>query len=52
MVCDSLGLVNFAGGLMNFVFILPDGQLNFFEGNSNYRRTAINPAHQFFFRGR
>ena len=28
---DSLGLVDFAVGLANFVFDLPDGQVLFFE---------------------
>ena len=34
-------------GLVNFVLNLPDRQeLFFFLGNSNYRRTVINPANQ------
>ena len=31
VVSDSLGLVDFAIGLVNSVFNLPDGQLLFFE---------------------
>ena len=31
VVSDSLGLVDFAIGLMNSVFNLPDGQVMFFE---------------------
>ena len=50
MVSDSLGLVNFAVGLVNSVLNLPDRQVIFLGGNSNYRRTVINPAHQIFFR--
>ena len=46
---DSPGLVDFAIGLVNSVFNLPDGQVIFFR-NSNNRRTVINPAHQIFFR--
>ena len=36
--------------LVNSVLNLPDGQVNFFGGNSNSRRTVINPAHQIFLR--
>ena len=45
---DSQGLVDFAVGLVIFVLNLPDGQVLFFWGNSNYRRIvrAINPANQ------
>ena len=46
MVSNSPGLVDFAVGLVNSVINLPDGQVNFLAGNSNYRRTVINPAHQ------
>ena len=49
VVSDSLGLVDFAIGLANSVLNLPDRQVIFW-GNSKYRRTAINPAHQFYFR--
>ena len=49
---DSPGLGDFAIGLMNFVLNLPDRQeLFFFLGNSNYRRTVINPANQKGFGG-
>ena len=41
---DSPGLVDFAIGLVIFVLNLPDGQVLFFGGNSNYRRILINPA--------
>ena len=40
--------MDFAIGLVNSVLNLPDQQVIFW-GNSNYRRTANNPAHQFFF---
>ena len=43
---DSLGLVDFAIGLVIFVLNLPDGQVLFFGGNSNYRGIVINPANQ------
>ena len=46
---NTLGLVDFAIGLVNSVLNLPYWQL-IFGGNSNYRRTVINPAHQLFFR--
>ena len=49
MVSDSLGPVDFGIKLVSSVLNLPDPQVVFW-GNSNYRRTAINPAHQFFFR--
>ena len=39
VVSDSPGLVYFAIGLVNSVFILPDGQVIFFR-NSNNRRTV------------
>ena len=42
VVCDSLGLVDFAIGLVIFVL----GQVLYFGGNSNYRRTEVNPANQ------
>ena len=52
VVSDSLGLVDFAVGLVNSVLNLPDQQVIFFWvggwGNSNYRRTVINPGHQIF----
>ena len=37
---DSAGLVDFAIGLVNFVFNLPDGQVMFFLRNSNNRRNV------------
>ena len=43
---DSPGLVDFAIGLVIFAPNLPDGQVLFFFGNLNYRRTVINPANQ------
>ena len=50
MVSDSLGLVDFAVGLVNSVLNLPDRRVIFLGGgNSNYRRTVVNPAHQIFF---
>ena len=50
VVSDSPGLVDFATGLVNSVLNLPDRQVKF-GGNSNSRRTVINPAHQIFLRG-
>ena len=53
MVSDSLGLVDFADRPVNSVLSLPNGRVIYFfvggGGNSNYRRTVINPAHQIFF---
>ena len=50
---DSAGLVDFAIMLVNTVLYLTNKQVKFL-GNSNYRRTVINPANQnkfyFFFR--
>ena len=46
---DSPGLVDNAIGLVNPVLNLPEGQVNFLGGNSNYRRNVINAAHQEFF---
>ena len=45
-MCDSPGLVDFAIGLVIFVFNLPNGQVLFFQGNSYYRRIVFNPANQ------
>ena len=49
---DSPGLVDFAIMLVNTVLYLTNKQVKFL-GNSNYRRTVINPANQnkfyFFF---
>ena len=39
VVSDSLGLVDFAIGLVNFVLNFPDGQMNYFEEFNFYRRT-------------
>ena len=44
VVFDSPGLVDFAIGLVIFVLNLPNGQVLFFGGNSNYRRIVISPA--------
>ena len=47
---DSLGLVDFAIGLVIYpVLNLPKGQVFFWGGNSKYRRTVINAAHQKIF---
>ena len=52
VVSDSLGLVDFAVGLVIFVLNLPDGQVLFFGGgNSNYKRIVINPVNQKGFLG-
>ena len=45
-VPDSPRQVDFAIGLVIFVLNLPDRQVLFFGGNSNFRRIAINPANQ------
>ena len=50
VVSDSLGLVDFAIGLVIPILNLPNVQTNFWGGNSNHRRTVIN-AHQNFFFG-
>ena len=52
VVSDSLGLVDFAIGLVNSVLNLPDRQVILLGGgdSNNYRRTVINPAHQVYFR--
>ena len=44
VVSHSLGLVDFAIGLVCSVFKLPDGQLKFF-GEIKSQRTVIKPAH-------
>ena len=41
---NSPGLVNFAIALVMCGVNLPNGQVLFFGGNSNYRRMVINPA--------
>jgi len=48
VVSDSPEVVDFAIGLVNPGLNLPKGQVMFL-GNSNYRRTVINAAHQNFF---
>ena len=40
VMSDSLGLVDFAIGLVNSVLNLPEGQVGFL-GNSNYRTTSV-----------
>ena len=47
VVSDSQGLVDFAIGLVISIPKLHDGQMKFFWGNSNYRRTVTN-AHKIF----
>ena len=49
VVSNNLGLVDFRIGLVNSVHNLPNGQVKFFGGNSNYRRTEINYTNQNFF---
>ena len=39
---DSLGLVDFAMGLVNSVFNLPNGQVNFFEKFKLQKNCEIN----------
>ena len=51
VMSNSPGLVDFAIGLVFFVLNLPDGQVLFFWGNSNYRRIVVNPANQNGFLG-
>ena len=46
VMSDSPGLVDFAISLVIFVLNLPDRQVLFWGGNSNYRRIVINPANQ------
>ena len=43
---DSLGLVDFAIGLVNSVFNLPDGQVIFFEQLEYQKNCDINSARQ------
>ena len=50
VVSNSPGVVDFAIGLVISILNLPDGQMNFWGGNSNYRRPVTN-AHQNFFFG-
>ena len=51
VMSDSPRLVDFAIGLVMFVLNLPNKQVLFWGGNSNYRRIVINPANQKGFRG-
>ena len=46
---DSPGLVDFVIRLVNSVLNFPYWQMIFFLGNSHYRGTVINPAHENFF---
>ena len=46
VMSNSLGLVDFAIGLVIFFLNLSDEQVLFFWGNSNYRRIVINPSNQ------
>ena len=48
---DSPWLLDFAIWLVIFVHNLPDRQVLFFWGNSDYRRIVINRAYQKGFRG-
>ena len=43
---DSPGLVDFAIGLVNSVFTLPDGQVMFFEQFESQKNCEINSARQ------
>ena len=43
---DSLGLVDFAIGLANSVFNLPDGQVMFFEEFESQTNSEISCARQ------
>ena len=45
VVSDSLGLVDFAIGLVNSVLNLPDGQVEFFEKFKLHKNCVINPAY-------
>ena len=46
VVSDSLGLVEFAIGLVNSVFNFPDCQVMFFEEFEKQKNCEINSAHQ------
>ena len=48
VVSDSLGLVDFAIRLVNFVRNLPDGQVRFFEEFKSQKNCEINSAYQMF----
>ena len=46
VVSDSTGLVDFAIGLVNSAFNLPDGQVGYFEEFNLQKNCEINSAHQ------
>ena len=46
VVSNSLRLVDFAIGLVNFALNLPDGQVKFFEEFKLQKNCEINSAHQ------
>ena len=46
VMSDSSGLVDFAIGLVNSVFNLPNGQVMFFEQLESQKNCEINSAHQ------
>ena len=46
VVSDSLGLVDFAIGLVNFVLNLPDGQVKYFEKFNSRKDSEISSAPQ------
>ena len=48
VVSDSLGLVDFAIGLVNSVFNLPDGQVIFFEEFEKQKNCEINSVQKAF----
>ena len=45
VVSDTLGLVDFAIGLLNSVLNLPDGQVKYFEEFNLQKNFKINSAH-------
>ena len=45
-VSYSLGLVDFAIGLLNSVLNLPNGKVKFFEEFKLHKNCVINPAYQ------
>ena len=48
VVSDSLGLVDFAIRLVNFVRNLPNGQVRFFAEFKSQKNREINSAYQMF----
>ena len=46
VVSNSMGLVDFVIGLMNFVLNLPDGQVEVLEEFKLQKNCEINSAHQ------